>query len=224
MTRIKVVVEGPTEESFISNVLAPTLWSRGIYVSPFVLGVPGHKGGNVNYARVKKDIILQLKQDRTAYCSTMFDLYGLGDGFPGMPLPQNLNGPEKAARIEQGIREDIVAEVPDLRPDIRFCAYLQVHEYEALLFSDPGGFATALGRGSLAPQLRNIRGGFQTPEDINDNPDSAPSKRVLGLYPSYKKVFEGTLAAQTVGLRKMRQECPHFNVWMAYLESVVPLT
>ena len=97
MARINVIVEGPTEESFINNMLAPFLWPRAIYITPFVLGVPGHKGGNVNYARVKKDVLLQLKHDREAYCSTMLDLYGLGAGFPGMPSPAHLTGTGKAA-------------------------------------------------------------------------------------------------------------------------------
>ncbi len=225
MTRVNIVVEGQTEESFIKEVLAPSLWSRNIYVNPFVLGIPGHKGGNVHYARVKKDILLQLKQDRTAYCSTMFDLYGLGNGFPGMPLSQNSNGLEKAARIEQVMKEDIVATIlPEFRPDMRFLPYFQVHEYEGLLFSDPDAFATALGRDSLSRKLRDIRNTVPSPEDINDNPITAPSKRVLGLYPSYKKVIEGTVAAQAVGLQRMRQECPHFNSWVNRLESVEPLT
>lgn len=224
MTRINIVVEGLTEESFINNVLAPSLWSRNIYVTPFVLGVPGHKGGNVQYARVKKDIILQLKQDRTVYCSTMFDLYGLGNGFPGMPLPAHLTGLEKATRIEQGIREDIAAIIPEHRPNIRLLPYLQVHEYEGLLFSNPEAFATALGKDALSPQLRSIRDSVSSPEDINDNPNTAPSKRVSDLYRSYKKVIEGTVAAQAIGLQRMRQECPHFNNWVDSLESVAPLS
>jgi len=69
LTRIKIVVEGQTEESFVQRVLAPTLWLREIYLTPIILGVPGHKGGNVNYARVKKDVLLHLRQDPTAYCS-----------------------------------------------------------------------------------------------------------------------------------------------------------
>jgi hypothetical protein len=223
MTRINIVVEGLTEESFIKNVLAPALWPREIYVTPFVLGVPGHKGGNVHYARVKKDILLQLKQDRTAYCSTMFDLYGLGHGFPGTPLPTHLSGLEKATRIEQGIGEDFAATIPECRPDIRFLPYLQVHEYEGLLFSDPNAFAKALGKDSLTAQLRAIRAPFPNPEEINDHPNTAPSKRILGVYPSYKKVIEGTVAALTVGLQIMRQECPHFSAWIARLESLSPL-
>jgi hypothetical protein len=154
----------------------------------------------------------------------MFDLYGLGNGFPGTPLPANLSGLEKAIRVEQGIIEHVLAAIPQFRPDARFIPYFQVHEYEGLLFSDPDAFATALGRGSLAPQLRNIRNSVASPEDINDDPNTAPSKRVLGLYPSYSKVIEGTVAALAVGLQSMRHECPHFNSWMNRLESVTPLT
>jgi hypothetical protein len=101
--RIKIVVEGQTEESFIDKVLAPALWHREIYLTPVILGVPGHKGGNVNYARVKKDILLHLRQDPAVYCSTMLDLYALGDGFPGVPPPPHLTGLQKASVRELAI-------------------------------------------------------------------------------------------------------------------------
>lgn len=222
MIRINVIVEGPTEESFINNVLAPFFWPRLIYVTPFVLGVPGHRGGNVNYTRVKKDILLQLKQDRGACCSTMLDLYGLGAAFPGTPSPPNLPGTERATHIERAIDQDIVAAVPDIRPDLRFISYLQVHEYEGLLFSEVRAFASALGRSELALHLGRVRTAFETPEDINDNPNTAPSKRIIGLYPSYKKVIEGTLAAQAVGLDNMLRECPHFRSWVERLSALAP--
>ena len=106
MTRIHVIVEGQSEESFIKEILAPTFWSREIYMFPILLGVPGHKGGRPNYARVKKDVILQLKQDRHAYCSTMLDFYGLGSGFPGTPLAANLGNIEKVVRIERAVKEE----------------------------------------------------------------------------------------------------------------------
>jgi len=87
MTRVHVVVEGLTEESFIKDVLSQALWPRQVYLMPIIVGPPGHKGGNPNYPRVKKDIVTLLKQDSTTYCSTMLDFYGLGEGFPGLPLP-----------------------------------------------------------------------------------------------------------------------------------------
>jgi hypothetical protein len=197
-------VEGQSEESFISNVLAPTLWGRSIYIQPFVLGVPGHQGGRVNYARVRKDIILQLKQQRRTYCSMMLDLYGLGADFPGMPVPTNLRGAGKADVIERAISQDILSAVPHLRPDLRFFPYFQVHEYEGLLFSDPDALARALRKESLSRELKLIRASVATPEDINEDPNTAPSKRIEQLYRPYKKVIEGTIAAQEVGLEAMR--------------------
>lgn len=218
MARVYIVVEGPTEESFVNGVLAPVLWSRRVHPTPLIIGSPGRKGGNVNYVRVRRDVLTQLKQDRSAYCSTMFDFYGLGEGFPGTPLPPNLQNIEKVVRIEEAVKADIVAEIPEFRPDIRFLPYLQLHEYEGLLFSDPVAFAAGIKQPHLSRQFERIRQAFPTPEDINDNPNTAPSKQVIAAYPGYGKVIDGTLAAQSVGIARMRQECPHFRAWIETLE------
>jgi hypothetical protein len=220
VTRVCVVVEGPTEESFVKNVLAPVLYAREVYLTPIILGPPGHKGGNTNYARVKKDVILQLKQDQAAYCSTMLDFYGLGQSYPGTPVPSNLRNVDKVTQIEQAVKADIIAAAPDLRPDIRFLPYLQLHEYEGLLFSDPTAFAHGIGQQGLARQFETIRGEFPTPEDINDDPKRAPSKRVLAVYARYRKIVDGRLGAQAVGIDRMRQECPHFRQWIEQLEAL----
>ena len=219
MTRVYIVVEGQTEESFVSQILAPTLWPRDVYLTPLLLG---RGGGRPTYVRVKKDVVTQLKQDRSAYCSTMLDLYGLGEDFPGKPVPSCLQNLDKVVRIEQAVKADIVAEIPGLRADIRFLPYLQLHEYEGLLFSNPAAFASGIGQNHLAVQFQTIRSAFTTPEDINDDPNTAPSKRVLNAYPSYQKVLDGMLAAQAVGIERMRQECPHFRAWIEQLEALAP--
>ena len=220
MTRVHVVVEGLTEESFVKNLLAPVLWARQVYLTPIILGPAGHQGGRTNYSRVKKHVVVLLKQDRTAYCSTMLDLYGLGSGSAGVLPSPILSSLDKATRIEQATKADIVAQVPDLRPDIRFVPYLQLHEYEGLLCSDPQAFTSGIGQAHLARQFEKIRSGFPTPEDINDGPHTTPSKRVLGAYPPYRKVVDGTLAAQAVGVERMRQQCPHFREWVERLEAL----
>jgi hypothetical protein len=220
MTRVHVVVEGQTEESFVKDVLAPVLWPRQVYVTPIIVGAPGHKGGNTNYARVKKDVVVLLRQDATAYCTTMLDLYGLGNGFPGMPLPPDIPNLDKVTRIEQAVKADIVAQVPDRQSDVRFLPYLQLHEYEGLLFSDPAAFASGIGQPLLANRFNNVRQAFATPEDINDDPNTAPSKRVFSVYPAYRKVVDGTLAARAVGIQAMRHECPHFRAWIETLEAL----
>jgi hypothetical protein len=223
VNRVYVVAEGPTEELFLSEILAPTLFPLQVYLQPIVLGPSGHRGGHVSYARVRRDILAYLKQDRQACCSTMLDFYGLGKGFPGQPLPADLSGREQAARIERAMAADIGGEVPDLRPDVRFIPYLQLHEYEGLLFSDPAAFATSIGQKHLAQRFQEIRNEFTTPEDINDDPNTAPSKRVLGLYASYRKVLGGTIAAKAIGIDRMRQECPHFRDWVERLEALAAI-
>ncbi|HEX3681332.1 MAG TPA: DUF4276 family protein [Bryobacteraceae bacterium] len=218
MRRIYVVVEGQSEESFITNVLAESLAPRGISLTARLIGKGRHKGGRPIYARLKPDVISQLKQDRNAYCSTMLDFYGLGQDFPGKPLPSNLSSLEKGERIEKAVKEDISRQLLDA--ELRFIPYVQLHEYEGLLFSDPGGFARAIKKLELATQFQKVRDEFPTPEDINERPDTAPSKRVRQIYRPYQKVIEGTLAAREVGIDAMRRECPHFRNWLERLEAV----
>lgn len=129
MIRLHIIVEDQTEESFVSKVLAEKLWLSGISATAIIIGKPGHKGGRTSYDRLKRDLTIQLKQDRRSYCTTMLDLYGLGPGYPGTPLPDRLTGLQNAQRIESAIKDDI--------SNHRFIPYLSVHEFEALLFSNP---------------------------------------------------------------------------------------
>ena len=221
MIRLYVVVEGQTEESFVKNVLAEVLWRSGIYPTARILGIPGHKGGRTSYVRVKRDVVLQLKQDKSAFCSTMVDLYGLGRGFPGYPPPSHLSNIEKVRHVEQAMKEDICARVPGLRAEERFIPYLQLHEFETLLFSDPVAFARGINSQNLERSFQRIADEFESPEDINNHPETAPSKRIRAVYPNYRKVIEGTQAAAAVGISAMREKCQHFREWIESLEALV---
>lgn len=94
-----------------------------------------------------------------------------------------------------------------------------MHEFEGLLFSDCPRFAEGIGRPDLAPQLQTIRDTFHSPEEINDSPLTAPSKRVTALVPGYEKPLLGTLAVLQIGLDAIRAECPLFRQWLKRLEA-----
>ena len=150
----------------------------------------------------------------------MIDYYGLGSGFPGAPAPIHLTNIQKVEHIEREMKDEICQKIPGFRPDVRFIPYLSLHEYEGLLFSDPDAFAQSIGQPSLAHRFHHVRNDFPTPEDINNDPNTAPSKRVIQIYNPYRKVIEGTQAARAVGIQRMRAECAHFRGWLERLEAL----
>ena len=206
VTRVYVIVEGQTEESFVKGPLAEALWSNHVLLAPIILGVPGQKGGRTNYVRLKKDVVKQLKHDQRSYCTTMVDYYGLGSGFPGVPAPEHFDSLQKVEHIEGAMKDDICRQLSSFRPEIRFIPYLSLHEYESLLFSDPDVFARSIGQPHLARHFQQIRNGFATPEDINDGPESAPFEEHVHNRPGIKRSarrtdeFLGCMAARSRAL------------------------
>jgi hypothetical protein len=141
----------------------------------------------------------------------MFDLYGLPDEFPGRndapALPY-----DKVQHIEDAFKKDIA------HP--RFLGNLTLHEFEGLLFTKPAEIAKALYDPDKELELNIIRASFKTPEEINDNPNTAPSKRLEGIFPIYNKPFYGMVISKRIGLQAIRAECPHFHEWVSRLENL----
>ena len=226
MTRLLVHVEGQTEESFVDQVLRPHLVSGFGYtdVSARLMGNArqrSKRGGARGWDAVRKEIVRHLQQDPEAKSTTMVDFYGLpqtGDrAWPGREQASGIPFEQKADVVETEMARDIEGEFGASHN--RFLPYVVMHEYEGLLFSDPDRFAEAIGSTELTGEFRAIRNGFRTPEEINDSPDTAPSRRVESLFPRYQKPLMGTIAAQQIGLAAIRKECPHFNDWVQTLEG-----
>jgi hypothetical protein len=175
-----------------------------------------YRGGLFDFARPLRDIKQWLVQDRDAYVTTMFDLYGLPSDFPGLAASKRFrNSYHKVEHLEEEMATSV--------NNRRFIPYIQLHEFEGLLFSDVTAIDDALSilesRSSL-DQLRNIRASFASPEEINDGMTTAPSKRLLNLYSSYDKPLFGPLIAERIGLETIRRECQHFNAWLSRLETL----
>ena len=213
MARVRVIVEGQTEEQFVLGPLREHLAVSGIYLEPTLIGASGGRGGRVTFDRVTNDVIRTLKQDHTVFCTTLIDFYGLGSGFPPIPPPSATTSQTKATFLESALLSRVAAELPYLQGHQRFIPYIQLHEFEALLFSDPAILAAGMFRPEFEGRLQAIRNTFPTPEDINDGPTTAPSKRLLQLDVRYAKVISGAIAAETMGIARIKQECPRFREW-----------
>jgi hypothetical protein len=103
-------------------------------------------------------------------------------------------------------------------PD-RFIPFVMMHEFEGLLFSDCESFSRGIGRPELAAEFQSIRDQFSSPEEIDDSPITAPSKRVEKLVEGYEKPLLGALAILEIGLDVIRAECPHFHEWLSRVEA-----
>ena len=202
MIRLAVVVEGETEEAFVNGVLADYLRPMGMEPVPNVLR------GHVTVDRLASRMALLFWSfDRV---TSLVDFYGFDD-----------KGNDSLAVLEERIGATAISKINRSLDASRVIPYVQKYEFEGLLFSDPSAFAIlpevsqdVIGR------LTGIRQEFPTPEDINDNRDTAPSKRIVQVIPDYDKVRNGPLVSGNIGLTSIRTQCPRFNAWLARLESL----
>lgn len=217
MSHLYLLVEGQTEETFVRETLEPYYARQGLYCYPIIVSTSaGQKGGVVSYAKVKPQIERLCRQHASAYVSTMFDLYALPKDFPGKAepgYPIQGSGAQKAEYLEKRWQADIAAR--------NFIPNLIVHEFEALLFAGPESFAEWLDESGVIEKIHAISQKYSSPEDINESRQTAPSKRVQALMPTYQKTFHGPLIAGGIGLDALRASCPHFNGWLQKLEALL---
>lgn len=206
MIRLAISMEGPTEEELVKHLLADHLRERGVEPTPILLGRARgcSGGGNVSAER----LLSEMAHLRYAFdaVTSLVDFYGFRS---------------KGDRTIDELEEDLRQKLGRPWHPRRVIPYVQRHEFEALLFSDVSVFSGLVDapKGSV-DALRDIRSQFSTPEDINDNKNTAPSKRIKKVIPRYDKKVDGPLLAMEIGLATIRTECPRFDRWVTSIESL----
>jgi hypothetical protein len=222
--RVYVVVEGPTERTFVRDVLAPAMSCQGVHLYPALIGGSGHKGGNIRFDRAKIDIRNFLRQQPDTYVSTMFDYFWIDADWPGradalrrVRSGATLRAGEKATILETAMQRAIEEAYPNLDVQRRFVPYIGMHEFEALLFSDTRILAEKADIDISA--IDRILDEHGEPEEIDDNPQKAPSKQIMTLNHSYRKIAMGKAITEAIGIPTLRRKCAHFGEWLAKLEG-----
>ena len=208
---LAVCVEGQTEEEFIKVVLAAHLRPLGIEPYPILIGNGRERGGgSVTMKQLTADMA-RLYHTHDAVTS-LVDFYGF-----------QRRGGRTVDELEVHLRGEIGKVAGDGWDEQRVLPYVQMHEFEGLLFSDVSAFASLIeATTESVDALRAIRAQFPSPEQINDNSDTAPSKRIAGVVPKYNKRVDGPLVAEIIGMDAIRAECPRFNAWITRLEALNP--
>lgn len=211
---VNILCEGPSEEHFINQIMFPYMQQRGIYVRPVILG---KHGGVSHYAQIRKELKL-LGRDSSSYLTTMFDYYKLPQDVPGVRECAETEPVKIGKYIEIQMEKDLQGELQCKR----YIPNIIVHEYEALLFSDPSCFSKCQGISKAQlKKLKDTANQYTTPEHINNSEQTAPSKRILGIFKQYQKVIDGTIIANEIGMERMMERCPHFAEWVRELVDLV---
>jgi hypothetical protein len=148
MIWLHMTVEGQTEWAFVNAVIAPHL-KDGFHVLADVRMVStcrrkGKRGGMTSYQRVKNDILRWMAAchpPQGYFFTTMFDLYALPTDFPEFGAARRASDPlERVRMLEDGLCNDFRSRWDPTAPPLQLIPYVQLHEFEALLFADPQQF------------------------------------------------------------------------------------
>jgi hypothetical protein len=225
MARLYIFAEGQTEQTYGDTVLKNHLATFGVYVHGPILIAHAkkkgrvHRGGGRKYLPMRNDILRLLAQVKAndTYVTTMIDLYAIHSDFPGLAEAQKVRHlpRQRVEQLEEAFANDI--------NDRRFIPHIQLHEFEAILFVDPMAFETFYrDRAKQILALQAIAQAHESPEDIDDGAQTAPSKRIIDQFPDYEgaKPTAGPQIAASIGLAAIRGKCPHFDAWLTRLEQL----
>lgn len=222
MNRIIIICEGQTEQEFCKTLLQRYFSNQNI-----TLQVPLIKktmGGIANWNVLKREIETYLHREKDVLVTTLIDYYGIKDshGFPLWAEKQAIT--DKSQRLDE-LEAAMLADVDaNLRP--RFMPYMQLHEFEGLLFSDKQAFYTTFYDNELVDKayLEQTFANFNNPEMINGGAKTSPSHRLERIISDYEKVVYGCCLAEAIGLDKMRQKSPRFDNWLKRLATKAVIT
>ena len=210
MKTVIIICEGPTEEVFCSNLLSQSL-QNSCRIEIRLLG------GNCNWQRIKDMAEKALKQQKNALVTTFFDYYGVKTKkFPNWKETVGINKANVRERIE--ILENGMLEEIDSNLRYRFIPYVQLHEFEALLFNNIEVFDDMFEFEQYdRAELLNVFNEFPDPEMIDQGTETSPSHRLIKIIPAYRKVIQGNAIAEKIGIEQIRQKNKHFNDWIEQL-------
>ena len=159
--------------------------------------------GNISIDRIRTEI--KKLANNFDVVTTLYDFYG----FKKLAIGETKKSLED--RMLEGVHDSIKA---------KLIPYIQMHEFEALLFCCAETMARVLREPDIQDWCQCILNEYGNyPERINNSPLTAPSKRLLENT-GYRKTTHGSNIAAAIGIDKIRRMCPGFDEWLNKIESL----
>lgn len=211
MKRVIIICEGETEREFCKNVLSLHLMHHDIFLQAPL--IKRSMGGVVKWSILKKEIETHLKEPNVIV-STFIDYYGL---YQKYNFPNWIEGEkiiDKNNRmdfLENAMKNDIADAIKH-----RFIPYLQLHEFEGLLFNNIQLFYDHVPKAELVgiTELKKTFNDYENPEMINNSKETSPSHRLKRIIKGYNKPLYGHYFAEAIGIEQIRAKSPRFNQWI----------
>ena len=230
------IVEGQTENAVLSRLLGPHLGAMGIDFHCPIVKIGSRRGGvkRLSCHDFCDQIQRFLKDRRQPTVTSFFDYYGLPHGindgweFVGKAKAEvSFRGLDVTVQsIENELHRLAVTGLQLPNVSERFIPYIQLHELEALFFAEPQKMADIFEIPTLARRFADAVTECGSCEEINDTPQTAPSKRIENLFSGYIKgrsdLAHGPRLAEKLDLQTVRGACPRFSAWVTRLESLAP--
>ena len=218
MKRLIIVCEGPTERFFCEKNLLIHLQDKNVFIQTPL--IKASRGGIVKWPVLKTQIETHLKSEPSAVVTTFIDYYGLYQkhSFPNWNESEKIPDRNKRMEaLEAAMYEDIHSELR-----YRFIPYLQLHEFEGLLFTDIDVIYDQIPPEDIIgkEELERTFTEFENPEMINNQKETSPSHRLERIINGYSKIVHGDILAEAIGLERIKDKSPRFNKWVTKLETL----
>ena len=210
MDRLVFIVEGDSEIVLVQNLIVPYFIGKGVNIAmhgqTIITNRKQHKKGSVgSYGKFKNEVNRTLAQGNVIV-TTLIDFFRIPTDFPSFTTDSSY-----ISKIEEAVHADF-----DNHPN--FIPYIQLHELEALMFSDIAGFDLVIDDQNSLDKIKEIIKDYPNPEDINNSPETAPSKRLEKIY-NYDKTGDGEMIFGMIGIESILEKCPRYANWLKVLEE-----
>ena len=162
------VVEGQTEKAVFNEILRPYIHNQTKSEMVFSLIKSTKQGGIAKFDKILPQLRNLLRRDKNkTIVTTFFDYYGIHDShdfkFYDEAKKQQKNPLKGVCLLEEGMTQRLKEENVNTR---NFIPYIQLHEFEALLFSSDIGFRALFDNSLVVAKLNEIRNRYPNPEDL----------------------------------------------------------
>ena len=201
-----------------------TAWSINLLPSTLITSRDAkhgrvYRGGLINYRQAENNILRFAAYGEPI--TTMFDFYRLPVDFPGYADIDSINEDvDKVKHMESKMAEVVYEKVSAFRRDY-FIPYIQLHEFEALFFSDltklKSYYLSDREQRGIDALIKETNG--MMPEDIDRGEATAPARRLMDAM-RYQKGSTVVYPLSDIGIDHMRRKCPHFNDWISRMIGI----